>query len=179
MNRLFLLFVALLAISINLQAQDISEQNWQSPEDFKAAEDNVKQSIIWLEGNPMSTVSNDTKGISEYILNWLTNVPYLSVTYDEVFLEGLTTKKYKFGEKFRVTYLFGKSYYVITHPGGGVDNEAAASARGIEGMVKVYQELIKIDPSVRNKVLERYSRLVRQGKLDSYAESQLIKSKEL
>ena len=179
MNRLSLLFVALLAISFSLQAQDISEQNWQSHEDFKAVEDNVKQSIIWLEGNPMSTASNNTKGISEYILNWLTNVPYLSVTYDEVFLEGLTTKKYKFGEKFRITYLFGKSYYVITHPDEGVDNEAAASARGIEGMVKVYQELIKIDPSVRNKILERYSRLLRHDKLDSYAQSQLIKSKEL
>lgn len=179
MNRLSFLFVALLAISFSLQAQDISEQNWQTPEDFKAAENNVKQSIIWLEENPMSTISNDTKGISEYILNWLSNVPYLSVTYDEIFLEGLTTKKYPFGEKFRVTYLFGKSYYVIAHPEEVLEREAAASARGIEGMVKVYQELIKIDPSVRNKVLERYSRLVKQGKLDSYTQSQLIKSKEL
>ena len=151
-------------------------ENWQTEEDFRDAESKIKQSIIWLEENPLSTVSNDTKAITEYVLNWLANVPYLSVTYDEVFLEGLTNKKYKFGEKFRVTYLFGKSYYVITHPEDSVANEVNASARGIEGMVKVYQELKKIDPSVKHKVLEKYSRLVRQEKLAYYTESALNKS---
>ncbi|RLD22754.1 MAG: hypothetical protein DRI71_07085 [Bacteroidetes bacterium] len=177
--RLVLLFITVTVISLNLQGQDIFEQNWQTEDDFKGAENNVKQSIVWLEENPMATVSNDTKAISEYILNWLTNVSYLSVTFDEIFLDGLTTKKYKFGEKFRVTYLFGKSYYVITNPDAGADDEAAASARGIEGMVKVYQELLKIDPSVKHKILERYSRLVRQEKIEAYAKSQLTKSKEL
>jgi hypothetical protein len=127
----------------------------------------------------MATVTNDTKALSEYILKWLSNVPYLSVTYDEIFLERLTNKNYKFGEKFRVTYLFGKSYYAITNPNNEVDSEAAASVRGIEGMVKVYQELIKIDPSVKHKILDRYSRLVKQDKLDAYTHSQLEKSKEL
>ena len=127
----------------------------------------------------MSTSTNDTKAITEYILNWLTNVPYLEVTFDEVFLEGLTNKKYKFGEKFRVTYLFGKSYYVINHPDpeDAAKSEASASARGIEGMVKVYQELLKIDPSVRHRTLEKYSRLLRQEKLENYTSSLLIKTK--
>ena len=179
MRRLILIHLNSALFSFNLQGQDISNQNWQSDEDFKMAEDNVKQSIVWLEGNPISTASNDTKAISEYILNWLTNVPYLSVTYDEVFLEGLTNKKYKFGDKFRVTYLFGKSFYVINNPEEDNGYEASASARGIEGMVKVYQELLKIDPSVKHKTLDRYSRLHRQDKLNTYTESQLAKVKEL
>ena len=172
MRLIIILIIVQSMIGTNLAAQEITEQNWQTEEDFKAAENNVKQNIIWLEDNPMATVSNDTKAITEYVLNWLTNVPYLSVTFDEVFLEGLATKKYKFSEKFRVTYLFGKSYYVITHPEDTL-SEAGASSRGIEGMVKVYLELKKIDPSVKHKILEKYSRLVRQEKVYTYAESQL------
>ena len=176
MIRLLFLLIATATIGFNLQAQEITEQNWQTEEDFRSAESNIKLNILWLEENPMATVSNDTKAITEYILNWLTNVPYLSVTYDEIFLEGLANKKYKFSDKFRVTYLFGKSYYVITHPEDSVGDEAGASARGIEGMVKVYQELLKIDPSVKHKVLDKYSRLIRQEKLDNYAASELNKS---
>lgn len=176
MIRILLLFLTTITIGFNLQAQEITEQNWQTEQDFRSTENNIKQNIIWLEENPLATVSNDTKAITEYVLNWLTYVPYLSVTYDEVFLEGLTNKKYKFSDKFRVTYLFGKSYYVITHPEDSVGDEAPASARGIEGMVKVYQELLKIDPSFKNKLLDKYSRMVRQEKLERYTETQLNKA---
>ncbi len=175
--RFLLLFVTTSILSFNLQAQDITEQNWQTEKDFRLAEDNVKQNIIWLEENPLATMTNDTKAITEYVLNWLANVPYISVTYDEVFLEGLTNKKYKFGDKFRITYLFGKSYYVISHPEASDGDEARASARGIDGMVKVYQELLKIDPSVKHRVLDKYSKLVRQEKLTNYVETQLAKTK--
>lgn len=175
--RFLLLFVTTSILSFNLQAQDITEQNWQTEKDFRLAEDNVKQNIIWLEENPLATMTNDTKAISEYILNWLANAPYISITYDEVFLEGLTNKKYKFGDKFRITYLFGKSYYVISHPEASDGDEASASARGIDGMVKVYQELLKIDPSVKHRVLDKYSKLVRQEKLTNYVETQLAKTK--
>ncbi len=174
-RRFILLLITPAIFSFQLQAQVITEQNWQTEDEFRQVEDNIKQSIIWLEENPMATISNDTKAITAYVLNWLSNAPYLSVTYDEVFLEGLTNKKYKFADKFRVTYLLGKSYYVITHHEDTMANEAGASARGIEGMVRVYQELIKVDPSVKHRVLEKYCRLSRQAKLDEYAETQLGK----
>jgi hypothetical protein len=163
-------------LNLNLIAQDIMVQDWQTEDDFRRAEGSIKQNIIWLENNPIATLSNDTKAITEHVLNWLTRVPYLSVTYDEIFLEGLTKGKYKFSDKFRVTYLLGKSYYVINHPEDSISIETNASARGIEGMVKVYQELKKMDPSVKHRVLEKYSKLLRQEKLHSYTEAELAKS---
>ena len=177
MIRILLLLITIVGIDYNLHAQEISEQNWQNEEDYRRAENNVKQNIIWLEENPMATESNDTKAITEYVLSWLTTVPYISVTYDEIFLEGLTTKKYKFGDKFRVTYLFGKSYYVINLPYNSIGDETYASPRGLEGMIKVYQELVKIDPSVKHKLLDKYSRLLRQDKLYAYTENKLTKPK--
>jgi hypothetical protein len=169
-----LLFLSILLLGNHLQAQDFYAQDWQTEEDFKQAEGKVLESILWLEENPIATATNDTKARTEYVLNWLTNVPYLSVTYDEIFLAGLTnSKKYKFAEKFRVTYLFGKSCYVINHPDS--QDEVKASTRGIEGMVKVYQELLKVDPSVEHKILEKYSRLAKKNKLEGYALSNLVK----
>ena len=44
-------------------------------------------------------------------------------------------------------------------------------------MVKVYEELINIDPSVKHKLLDKYSRLVRQGKLEKYTENEWTKAK--
>ena len=157
-------------------AQEVGYPNWKSEEDFRHAEASVNENILWLEENPMATSTNDTKAKTEYVLFWLTNTPYLSVTLDEEFLSGITnSKKYKFGEKYRVTYLFGKSHYIISNQEN--PNEAEASARGIIGMVKVYGELKKVDPSVKHRLLEKYSRLIRQGKIEGYTESQLLKAK--
>ncbi|MEN8247891.1 MAG: hypothetical protein ABFS32_03095 [Bacteroidota bacterium] len=167
------LIFLLLSLS-NLYAQDTEGiiAGQRTEEDFRKLEVEVLEKILWLEENPIATVSNDTKGMTEFILDWLTNTPYITVTYDEVFLESITTKKYKFIEKFRVTYLFGKSYYAITH----VDQfeEVDASTRGIEGMVKVYSELKRMDPSAKHRQLEKYSRLVKSGKLESYVRNKLM-----
>lgn len=178
MIRIGIFVLLILFAGITLQAQNTDDDhNWKSEDDFRNAEQAVLKKIVWLEENPIATASNDTKSLSEYVLNWLSNSPYMSVTFDEVFLEGLSnTKKYKFGEKFRVTYLFGKSYFILTHP--DEDNEAAASSRGIEGMVKVYQELKKVDPSVKHRILEKYSRMVNSNKIETYAQTQLAKVKE-
>lgn len=174
MKHFLILLLFAFFLSAKIIAQNITNQNWQTEDDFRLDEDNVKENIIWLEENPLATSSNDTKAVTEYVLNWLSNTPYISVTNDEVFLEGLTNiKKYKFGEKFRVTYLFGKSYYIITNP--EKPNEANASARGVLGMVKVYQELKIVDPSVRHRILEKYSRLVKSNRLESYIQTRLNK----
>jgi len=174
-TRISCLILFFLFSVFTVMAQDTATMpNWQSEEDFKKAESSILENILWLEENPMATASNDTKAISENILYWLSNAQYMSVTFDEVFLEGLANnKKYKFGEKFRVTYLFGKSYFILTNK--GEVNEVGASTRGIEGMVIVYQELKKIDPSVKHRILEKYSRLLNSDKINDYVESQLAK----
>ena len=169
------LFLALVLCSAVLQAQQLSEQNWSSEADFRKDEAIVLENIAWLENQPLATATNDTKALTEYVLNWLAGTPYISVTYDEIFLSNLTnSKKYKFGEKFRVTYLFGKSYYLIENQEGPI--EAKACARGIEGMVTVYNELKKVDPSVRDSLLEKYSRLAKKDKLLTYTEAMLEKA---
>lgn len=132
------------------------------------------EQIVWLENNPLSTTTNDTKATTQFVLSWLSGVPYVTVKYDEVFLANLTnSKKYKFGEKFRITYLFGKAYYLLENPES--KDEVKASARGIEGMVTVYNFLKKVDPSAKHKLLEKYSRLVRNAKLESYVRTILEK----
>jgi len=153
-------------------AQQVNNTSWATIEEFKAEEPVIIKNIVWLENNPIATDQNDTKALSENIINWLSNAPYLSVTLDRFFLENLiNNKRFKYAEKFRVTYLFGKSLYIIQHQ----DNldEVKASARGIEGMVTVYKELKQVDSSLTNFQLEKYVRLSSKGKLEKYVRGRL------
>ncbi len=170
---LTLFFYSLLSFS--LFAQSIGNTSWETIEEFKAEEPVIVRNIIWLENNPIATEQNDTKALSESIISWLSNTPYISVILDGVFLENLmNNKRFKYAEKFKVTYLFGKSLYIIEHQ-DDLD-EVKASTRGIEGMVTVYKELKQLDPSLNNSVLEKYERLNTKGKLDKYVRDRLAQS---
>lgn len=170
-----LLLLVFLLIAGSVTSQTLTDQDWSTEDDFRAIEPVVLENIIWLENHPLATSENDTRALTAYVLNWISKVPYLEVEYNELFISQLSnSKRYKFGEKFRVTYLLGKSYYLIDNQGD--TDEAKASARGIEGMVAVYGELLKTDPSVKNSLLEKYSRLVKKDKTVEYTQSMLEKA---
>lgn len=170
--RNILFFVLFSVIASNVYAQKVENTSWSTIEEFKAEEPTIIKNIIWLENNPIATSQNDTKELSENIINWLSNTPYISVILDEVFIESLlNNKQFKYAEKFKVTYLFGKSLYVIEHQDSL--NEVKASVRGIEGMVLVYEELKLVDPSLWNSQLEKYCRLRARGKLEKYVRNRI------
>ncbi len=173
--RLLFLFVIFFIRHLALaQSLPQGDYNWQTEADYRQYEDEVLATIEWLEENPIATTDNDTKAMTAFVLAWLAGVPYITVTYNDIFLESIAnSKKYRFAEKFRVTYLLGKAYYYIKHPDN--PDEAEACARGITGMVKVYEELKKVDPSVQHWRLEKYSRLYHNGKLLTYVRRQLSK----
>ena len=154
------------------EAQFLGEKGWITEEDFRSVENQIIENIIWLEENPFATETNDTKAISEYVLDWLTETPYVSVTLDEIFTEKIVkNKKYKYWDKFLVTYLFGKSAYVIQNP--DENSEVYASVRGVVGMLKVYNELMKVDLKAYNHTLELYRDYYNNGTLESYVRAEL------
>lgn len=170
---IFIIFISF--SSANLVAQQVVRNSWITMAEFKAEEPNIIKNIIWLENNPVATEQNDTKALSENIINWLSNTLYISVTLDGVFLENLmNNKRFKYAEKFKVTYLFGKSLYIIEHQ-NDLD-EVKASTRGIKGMITVYNELKLADPSLSNSQLEKYLRMSSKGKLEKYVADKLAQS---
>ena len=161
-------------IVIASYAQYLGPTDWENEEDFRLVEDKIIEDILWLEENPFATEINDTKAITEYVLEWLKYAPYISVTLDEVFTESITrNKKYKYGDKFLVTYLFGKSVYTLQNPDDG--SEVNAAARGVEGMIKVYIELLRTDSKAFNRSLEYYRSLYERGGLTDYVREQFEK----
>lgn len=175
--RLLLTSFFLLLIYMSGTAQTVGSLSWETIDEFKAEEPNIIKNIVWLENNPIATEQNDTKALSEYIISWLSNTPYLKVVLDGVFLESLmNNKKFRYAEKFKVTYLFGKSLYIIQHQDN--PDEVKASTRGVEGMVTLYKELQLADPSLRNSTLEKYVRLNQKGKLEAYVLDKLSQSSE-
>jgi len=163
-------FLFIVGITISF-GQSIGRTDWISEEDFREDESIIVDNILWLEENPFATEANDTKAISEYVLQWLTEAPHLSVRLDEVFTDGIVKKKYKYGDKMLVTYLFGKSVYTIENQ--EESSEVNASVRGLVGMLKVYQELLKVDLKAYNKTLDFYSDMHDKGNLDDYVRNLL------
>ena len=156
-------------------AQTIGRTDWATEKDFRDAEPMVIQNILWLEENPLANESNDTKAISEYVIEWLSESPYITVRFDEVFTSGIIyDRRYKYADKFRVTYLFGKSLHVMLNPSKA--DEGLACIRGVEGMIRVYEELLKFDSEAKRKELDNYLRLYKNGQLESYVRSQLNES---
>jgi len=150
----------------------LGESGWVTEEEFRGVEEEILENILWLEENPFATESNDTKAISQYVLDWLTETPYISVTLDQVFTDGITSnKKYKYNDKLLITYLFGKSAYLIQNPQD--KSEVNASTRGVIGMVKVYDELIKSDLKAYNRTMETYQDLYTKGNLEEYVQARL------
>lgn len=164
--------ILLLFFSLSGFSQHLGSTDWVTEEDFRVDEAIIVENILWLEENPFATESNDTKAISQYVLDWLTETPYVYVTLDEIFTERIiNNKRYKYGDKFLVTYLFGKSAYIIQNPGD--KSEVNASTRGVVGMVKVYDELLKVDLKAYNRTLELYRGLYEDGVLEDYVREQL------
>lgn len=173
MKRLVLSLVVLMGVSTAF-AQHVGNTDWDSEESFRQDEQYIINDILWLEENPFATKDNNTKVISDYVIRWITETPYVSVKFDEIFTGGIVNnKKYKYSDKIRVTYLFGKSLYVIEHQ--GEPNETAASLRGLEGVVKVYREIISVDPNAKHKELEYYKELFDSHQLRDYVAAHLKK----
>ena len=167
-----ILTILLFLSALTLSAQHLGDGIWNSEDDFRNSEQEILENIQWLEENPFATEANDTKAISQYVLDWLTETPYVSVTLDQVFTDKFArNKKYKYGDKLLITYLFGKSAYVIQNP---EDNgETNASVQGVISMIKVYEELIKADLKAYNRALEHYRDLYKNGILEEYVREQL------
>ncbi len=171
MRNVFYLLL-LLFVANSLFAQEVSNTDWVTEDDFRKDEQKVANDIIWLEENPYATVSNDTKAITSYVLDWVTKTPYLSVTNEEIFTENIiNSKKYKYAEKFRVTYLFGKSVYAIQNQDN--PNEVDACLRGLTGMIKVYEEILKEDPKASNRDLNYYRDMYYSDNLKGFVQTKL------
>ena len=177
MSRVITLFCFLLAAHL-VNGQVVGETNWQSIQDFSDSESAIVANILWLESNPFSNPENDTKGITQYVLKWLTDAPHISVTLDGIFLEDITkNKRYRYSDKFVVTYLFGKAAHIIQNPEDR--DEVNASFRGVTGMVKVYDKILKQDPKAKNKRLTYFSKLYKEGRLKDYVGTQLAEQNSL
>ena len=167
-----ILTISFIFLISGVSAQYLGESGWVTEDEFRGVEKEILENILWLEENPFATESNDTKAISQYVLDWLTETPYISVTLDQVFTDGIASnKKYKYNDKLLITYLFGKSAYVIQNPQD--KSEVNASTRGVIGMVKVYEELIKSDLKAYNRAMETYQNLYANGNLEAYVQARL------
>ncbi len=170
--RILVLLIVCITVSYG---QNIGDTNWKTEQDFRNSEKDVAGSIIWLEQNPFASESNDTKAITSYVLNWITNAPHVFVNNDNLFTLGIVNnKKYKYAEKFRVTYLFGKTIYAINHQ--EQPDEVEATIRGLEGMINVYEEIIIVDQGGIHHDLENYRQLHHSNRLEEYVRQQMKNS---
>ncbi|MCX6351868.1 MAG: hypothetical protein NTX03_08390 [Bacteroidetes bacterium] len=176
-KHLFLLlslFLANVAFSQNTQGNKKQEgDDWKSAEDFKKAEPKILEYIKWLEDNP--TANQDIKQQkSQVVLRWLTAVPYLGVVeINGQFIENVQDSKYKYPNGLSTTYMFGKAaYYFENHNMDAVKS----STRGVIALITFYKNMLKVDKTATNPIMEKYIKLQQENKLEEFVKEELKKS---
>ena len=108
--------------------------------------------IRGLEENP---IPSDAKEIRAWVINWLTEIPDITVKACTGPLDPLLKEKKElpYGPEIYFQSLLSSAAFIIENPDKAKDDAAIIEA-GLRGSLKVYQQCLKIDPKARRSFLD-------------------------
>jgi carboxypeptidase Q len=105
----------------------------------------------------------------EWGLQWLIQVPDITVELCIAPLGDFMNKKYKYSSEIVTQITFSSGAFIIEHPGQAKD-VAAQRLAGMEGALKAYQSILKTKPDARSKALDELLEKQRDGKLADHVQ---------
>ena len=102
-----------------------------------------------LEATPLQA---DSRADREWALQWLTEVPDVSVTICMTSLGNLGGD-YRYGGEVALQYVFAMAVQVIEHPETASDQNALQLA-GAEGALRAYRSILGREPEAKSDVLD-------------------------
>lgn len=129
-----------------------------------------------LEGTPLKP---SLKADRAWAVEWLTEVPDISVTVCDDPLGGVVQSDYAYAPEILVQYMFSMAAHIIEHPEITNDPNAQQLA-GVEGALTAYRSILRQKPDAKSPALERVLQAQTRRELPDFVQKAFIscKSKE-
>ena len=102
-----------------------------------------------------------------WALEWLADVPDVSVTICLAPLGDFTKHKYKYEPQIFGQFTFSMGAFLIEHP-DKADDKGAQYVAGVEGALKAYSAILNVKPDAHSKALDELLQKQSQGQLADY-----------
>lgn len=153
------LFFLVVALALPASAQD---QRGPSTREERA--DAVRYAKS-LERDPFQ---KDAKKLRQQFLDWLSEIPDITVDLCPGYLEPLYAKKKKnFASVITNQMLFSSAAYMIDHPDQAED-KVAVNLAGLEGALRTYEAILRKKPKARWEYLDELIARRDKGELEAY-----------
>jgi hypothetical protein len=155
--RNILLFIVGLLLLVGCSSVDkgktTSDEGFEVPRnysfkteaDFKKYESDILKCIDYLENAPVNDLSNNRKKINSFLLDWLSDVPYVHIT-----INGSVLDLCKENGNFLIIFMGGWTKYVLLNSED--QNEKNGYFAGIETILDVYRKGNGVKPD--EKIVE-------------------------
>jgi hypothetical protein len=144
-------------------------------EDYAPLKQNVIDCIKWMRSNHPDFQPSQRKEAAAFVLQWITGSPDVSVQLGTKFFTDVSgDKKFAYGSDLSMMFMFGKTLFLIEHPEN--KSEADAEYAGVKDMLTLYEVILKKNPDMKSKVLDKYVKLEKDGKLKDTVQKECDKT---
>ena len=108
----------------------------------------------------------------QWAMQWLTEVPDVSVSACLAPLGGIPSTKYVHFNEIIAQYTFAMATLIIQHPEATSDLQAQQLA-GVEGGLRAYRSMLGADPKAKSTELDKLREMQGRGELASFVRNSL------
>jgi hypothetical protein len=163
MERLF--FVPWVLVIVLLFATSTMAQNQRGPSTPQERETAVKIARL-LETDPFH---KDARKLRESLLTWIIEVPDIHIEICPAYLGSEKSTDKNYGSEIFGQTMFSSVAFIIEHPDQANDR-IAVNLAGVEGALKVYENVLTTKPKSRSAVLDGLLEKRSKGELRAYIE---------
>jgi hypothetical protein len=161
-----LLICSLLICSLSLVvavAQDAPappKRGPSTPEERKRLVEIVRK----VEKSPLDAgLNKDIK----WALDWVNDVPDVTVDLCWAPLAGAITSNYKYRTRIAGQFALSSAAFIVEHP-DKTNDKVAQYLAGVEGSLQVYKAILKSDPDAKSEDLDELLQKQKDGKLEEF-----------
>lgn len=130
--------------------------------------DSVPELVRRLERDPLDRSSAPLR---RRLFVWISTADLGSCTVDAIFIDDLQKqleqREYPYREELFLQYMFGAASAAVAHSDSAIDCSAGVES-GFRSMIAAYRNMVQIDRSLRDVLLDSLDGLRRTGRLGEY-----------
>jgi hypothetical protein len=169
-NKLILTILLTIAFALSAQVNFAQEKRKPSTPEERAR---AVMLIRMLESEPLN---KDAKDARRWLLQWLSEVPDITVTITPDFLRPIFGKEKNYAGEIFFQMTLSSAAFIIENPDKAND-EQAVNVAGLEGSLKAYESILKVKPKAKWEFLDGLIEKRNKGELDEYV-AEILKNEK-